>query len=158
MEWMPSHERFGLLSADRRLDGGDVVRPKKLTSDSATGIAELLAELRAIRAALENRGEGPHRSRRLTVADVAENYGVKEEVVLGWIREGVLKAIDIRAVGKSRPKWRITPTALAEFDMARQGRMEQPIVNKRKSSRHDDVVDPLTGRVRPEFLHAGKKH
>jgi hypothetical protein len=78
---------------------------------------------------------------------------MKEEVVLGWIHEGLLKAIDVRAAGSTRPKWRITPGQLAEFDLARERRSEMPTTpRKKKSVAGVELVDPATGRLKPAFL------
>lgn len=58
--------------------------------------------------------------RALTVRDVCDRYGVTEHTVLGWIRSGELKAINVgRRVGARKPRWRITAEALAAFEQLR---------------------------------------
>ena len=53
----------------------------------------------------------------LTPPQVAEQLGVSRETVLGWIRAGQLRAAN---VGKrSRPRFKIDPDALAEFQAKR---------------------------------------
>ena len=55
--------------------------------------------------------------RALTVRDLCDRYGVTEHTVLGWIRSGELRAINVgRSLGTKKPRWRITPEALQAFD------------------------------------------
>ena len=56
----------------------------------------------------------------LSVHDVCERTGVGEHTVLGWIKRGELRAINVgRRPGGKRPTWRITTEALAEFERLR---------------------------------------
>jgi excisionase family DNA binding protein len=56
----------------------------------------------------------------LSVRDLCEHYGVSEHTVLGWIRSGELKAVNVgRWPGSKKPRWRITEEALAAFEQAR---------------------------------------
>jgi transposase len=57
----------------------------------------------------------------LTVADVARRYRVGPDKVRAWIARGELAAIDTAAVRCGRPRWVITPEALAAFERARTG-------------------------------------
>ncbi len=60
------------------------------------------------------------RERALTVKELCERYSVAEHTVLGWIRSGELKAINVgRAAGTKKPRWRITAEALATFELLR---------------------------------------
>jgi excisionase family DNA binding protein len=53
------------------------------------------------------------------VKDLCERFGVGEHTVLGWIRRGELKAINVGRNPEGRPRWRITPEALAAFEALR---------------------------------------
>lgn len=50
--------------------------------------------------------------------EVARHFGVKPARVLSWIRSGHLKAIDL-SDGKKRSRFRITSSALKEFEEVR---------------------------------------
>ena len=56
----------------------------------------------------------------LTVEAIAERYTVSAGTVLGWIKTGQLKAVNVgRAPGSKRPRWRVSAAALAAFEEAR---------------------------------------
>jgi hypothetical protein len=57
----------------------------------------------------------------LTVADVARRYRVSEDKVRGWIARGELRAVNTASVLCGRPRWVISPDALAEFERRRSG-------------------------------------
>lgn len=57
--------------------------------------------------------------RTRSVGDLCDRYSVGEHTVLGWIRRGELKAIDVSRQRGGRPKWRITEEALAAFELSR---------------------------------------
>jgi hypothetical protein len=55
-----------------------------------------------------------------TVRQLCDRYCVGECTVLGWIARGDLAALNCgRAPGKKKPRWRVTPEALAAFEAAR---------------------------------------
>jgi excisionase family DNA binding protein len=55
-----------------------------------------------------------------TVQDIQERYGVTDHTVLGWIRSGELRAINVgRRPGARKPRWRITQEALEDFEARR---------------------------------------
>ncbi len=56
----------------------------------------------------------------MTPSQVARRYGVSADKVLAWIRAGELRAINVavKADG-SLPRYRIDPTALADFERER---------------------------------------
>jgi len=66
------------------------------------------------------------------VKDLTDRYGVGEHTVLGWIRRGELKAIDVSRTGGSRPKWRVTPEALEAFEAIRTPCPTPPPTRRRK--------------------------
>jgi hypothetical protein len=57
----------------------------------------------------------------LTVRDVARRYRVGEDKVRAWIARGELVAINTASVLCGRPRWVISPEALAAFEQARRG-------------------------------------
>lgn len=58
-----------------------------------------------------------------TVQEIQRRYGVTVHTVLGWIRAGELRAVNVgRAPGKKKPRWRITEHALEQFELARTAR------------------------------------
>jgi hypothetical protein len=60
-------------------------------------------------------------TRGLTVRDVARRYRVSPDKVRGWIVRGELDAVNTSAVLCSKPRWVITPEALAAFERSRHG-------------------------------------
>jgi len=56
----------------------------------------------------------------LTVGQVAERYQVSVKVVRGWIRTGELTAMDVgKTKASAKPRWRVKPEAMAEFEALR---------------------------------------
>ena len=49
----------------------------------------------------------------------AKRLGVKPSKVIGWIERGELRAINVSANLGGRPRWRIPPSAVVAFEMAR---------------------------------------
>jgi transposase len=55
-----------------------------------------------------------------SVDSIRQRYGVTEGTVLGWIRTGDLKAINVgRKIGSKRPRWRVSQAAIDAFEAAR---------------------------------------
>jgi fermentation-respiration switch protein FrsA (DUF1100 family) len=74
-----------------------------------------------------------------TIADLVNRYGVTEHTVLGWIRSGELKALNVgRTPGAKKPRWRITDQALTEFEALRTPSPTFPRAKMRKPP--SDVV------------------
>lgn len=61
----------------------------------------------------------PSDARAISTAEFAARYGIGIHKVLTLITAGVVKAIDCRAPGASRPQWRITPEAIEDFERRR---------------------------------------
>jgi transposase len=77
--------------------------------------------------------------RGFTVSDVAARFRVGEGKVRGWIRRGELAAVNTAAVLRGKPRWVITPEALARFEAARQAQTPtRPALRRR---RPPDLVD-----------------
>ena len=55
-----------------------------------------------------------------TVKQVCEHFGVGENTVLGWIRDGELRAINVgRSPNGKKPRHRVTQQALEAFELCR---------------------------------------
>jgi excisionase family DNA binding protein len=68
------------------------------------------------------------------VKHVAERYSVTEHTVLGWIRSGELKAVNVgRRPGGKKPRWRITPEALEAFEALRTPVGPAPRTSRRRT-------------------------
>ncbi len=68
-----------------------------------------------------------------TVQDLQRRYGVTVHTVLGWIRSGELKAVNVgRRSGAKKPRWRISPEALAAFEQLRTATPLRPRTPRRK--------------------------
>jgi len=68
----------------------------------------------------------------LTPPALARRYGVHPLKVLGWIRSGELRALNVAARPNGRPRWRITQQDIAEFEA---GRAATPPPPKRQPRR-----------------------
>jgi excisionase family DNA binding protein len=74
----------------------------------------------------------------LTVADVARRYRVGEDKIRRWISTGELRATNTATVLCGRPRWVISPDALAEFER-RRASGPPPKVSRRP--RHAAAID-----------------
>ena len=66
------------------------------------------------------------------IKDLCERFAVGEHTVLGWIRRGELRAIDVSRNRGARPKWRITQDALDAFEQLRTPTPPPPKMQRRK--------------------------
>lgn len=77
-------------------------------------------------------------ARCYTVRDVAVRYEVREHQVLGWIRSGHLRAVDVSSrPGTGRPSWRIMPDALCEFESARSAQVPAKSARRQRQRARD---------------------
>ena len=53
---------------------------------------------------------------------LAKRYGVKPAKVLAWIASGELVAINTAERSTGRPRWQISPEAIADFERRRSSR------------------------------------
>ncbi|MFN0199332.1 MAG: helix-turn-helix domain-containing protein, partial [Planctomycetaceae bacterium] len=60
-----------------------------------------------------------HADTYLTPPAIAQRLGVSPETVIGWIRSGELEAINVAQRGKSRPRYRVSPQSLADWELRR---------------------------------------
>jgi len=80
-------------------------------------------------------------TRKLTPPQIAEQYHVAPETVIGWIRAGELPAIDVSSrPGVGRPRFRIDPADLAMFDARRQV-VTPAKPTRRRRKRNPDVIE-----------------
>jgi excisionase family DNA binding protein len=74
------------------------------------------------------------------IRDICERYGVSEHTVLGWIRAGELRAVNVgRSPGARKPRWRISEQALADFEAARTTTPPPP--RTRRGQRQPEVIE-----------------
>jgi excisionase family DNA binding protein len=79
-------------------------------------------------------------SSTLSVRDLTERYGVSQHTVLGWIRSGELRAVNVgRKLGAKKPRWRITHEALEAFEALRTP--TPPAPRTRWKKRPVDVIE-----------------
>ncbi len=63
----------------------------------------------------------------MTLDEVGKRFGVSTSRVRSWIRSGQLAAVDVsRKLGSKKPRYTVTPDALAEFERARSTRTAAP--------------------------------
>ena len=73
--------------------------------------------------------------RAISVKELCERYDVNEHTILGWIRSGELKAINVgRRQGAKKPRWRITSEAIAAFELSRTPALHVQRARRRKQS------------------------
>ncbi len=76
----------------------------------------------------------------MTPPTVARRYGVKAEKVIGWIRRGELRAIDVSTqAGVGRPRFRISPADLAVFENQRAA-VATPKLSRRRRQQDPAVT------------------
>jgi hypothetical protein len=72
-----------------------------------------------------------------TVAQVARRLMVDPDIVRGWCRSGTLRAVNVGR-GSVKPRFRISPEALADFERKRA--MGPPPPRPRRRRRRDPEV------------------
>lgn len=68
---------------------------------------------------------------KLTPPQLGKRLGVDPSKIIGWIRSGELKAIDVSNAGSSRPRYRIDPIDIELFEQRRQV-IATPKVSRRR--------------------------
>jgi len=81
----------------------------------------------------------PSADHALSVREVCGRFNVREHLVLAWIRSGELRALDVSRTRGGKPRWRITPEALAEFELRRTA--EPPPKRTRRRRKQLDVIE-----------------
>jgi excisionase family DNA binding protein len=75
--------------------------------------------------------------RTYTVAELAEHLRVNEHAILAWIRSGEIRAMNVgRSPGGKKPRWRVTLSALEDFELRRT---PTPTPPKAKARRRRDA-------------------
>lgn len=67
-----------------------------------------------------------------TPPQVAAKFCCKPETVIGWIKSGELKAINIARLGSMKPRYRVSPEALELFELTRAVVPREPVVRQPK--------------------------
>ena len=79
----------------------------------------------------------PVTSRYLSPPEIARQRGVDVKKIIAWIHTGELRAVNFATTTSGRPRWKISPEALAAFEAARSAG-PQPRVTRRR--RKDPLV------------------
>ncbi len=80
----------------------------------------------------------------LGVKDLCERFAVGEGTILGWIARGELKALNVARQTGTRPKWRVSPEALAAFELLRTPTPPTPKPARRKRPADAEVIQFYT--------------
>lgn len=77
----------------------------------------------------------------LTPPELAHRWGVSAEQVIGWIRRGELRAVNLAArANGARPRFKISPDAVAAFEVARSTQpAPRPARRRRRASSGAEV-------------------
>ena len=76
----------------------------------------------------------------VTPPKLAVRWGVKPEKVIGFIHSGELRAFDVSVrVGVGRPRYRIPPDAIIEFESRRT--VCPPSKSRRRKKQSPDVIE-----------------
>jgi hypothetical protein len=77
----------------------------------------------------------------LTPPQLAKRWSVSPAKVLGWIRRGELAALNLADTpsGK-RPRWRVTPEVVQQFEASRLSPAARPQAVRRKRPARSDVI------------------
>jgi hypothetical protein len=75
-----------------------------------------------------------------TIGYIMRHFNVGRGTVKAWIEANELKAVNAsRSPGSRKPRWRVSPEALAAFEAARAAGVPAPKPRRRKSS--GDVIE-----------------
>ena len=70
----------------------------------------------------------------LTPPELAKRWRVKPSKVTGWISRGEIFAINVATNPAGRPRWRIPPSAIVEFEMARATKLAVKPMRRRRDA------------------------
>lgn len=73
-----------------------------------------------------------------SVKDLCERFAIGEHTVLGWIKRGELRAINVSRKQVGRPKWRITEEALEAFEQLRTA--APPPIRQRRRKQSSEAI------------------
>jgi transposase len=74
----------------------------------------------------------------LTTRDVAKRYRVSEDKVRAWIARGELAAVNTATALCGKPRWVVTPDALAAFEKRRAGAPTPKPPRRRRNEQEED--------------------
>jgi excisionase family DNA binding protein len=89
--------------------------------------------------------------RYLTPPEVAKRLGVSPDAVRGWIRSGELKAINVADLKKSRPRFRVSLEALAQFEKLRQVIPPPPVTRRRRRNTEHEEAKKWFDELRKKY-------
>ena len=75
----------------------------------------------------------------ITPPELAEIIRTDTATIRRWCKDQVLKAIDTRAVGAKRPRWKISRTAWENFARMRAG--VSPVGHRKRRSKAADLSE-----------------
>lgn len=75
-----------------------------------------------------------------TPPQLAARYGVKPATVLGWIRSGELVGINVGRRGATRPRFRVSASAVQAFEAARSATVTTPAPPARRRRTTGSVI------------------
>lgn len=75
-----------------------------------------------------------------TVPQLADEYGVTQHTVLGWIRSGELAAVNVARKSGGRPQWRISREAIERFEAGRTA-TPKPAATKTRRQKSPEVIE-----------------
>ncbi len=73
----------------------------------------------------------------LTPPAIGRRYGISPDKVVGWIRSGELRAVNVATTSTGRPRWRVSEADLADFETRRSA---QPAPRTSRRRRRDPAV------------------
>jgi hypothetical protein len=76
-----------------------------------------------------------------TPNQLARRLGISIHSILALIKSGELRAVNWARVGSTRPRWRITPGALADFEARRSSKPTPPTERKKKPKKDPSFVE-----------------
>ena len=71
----------------------------------------------------------------ITPAELSKRWGINLSKIIGWIKAGELRAINVAQRAGGRPRWRIAPSDLAAFEASRAAfsSAPRPTVRRRRA-------------------------
>ena len=79
-------------------------------------------------------------ARYLSPRQHARLWGINPSKVLGWIRSGRLKAINLAESTLGRPRYKISPESVREFERGRQATPPAPSKRQRRQLNEEEWV------------------
>jgi hypothetical protein len=81
--------------------------------------------------------------RKLTVPQLARQWGVAPNKVLEWIRRGELRAINLASSDSQRPRWAIDLADIEAFERSREATPAVPRVRRKRAPETKDFFPDL---------------